>query len=249
MSPSGQIEQFVQMVRYVWRDSRVPVLARIYVVLAPLYWINPFDLIPDLQPGGHCDDITVFCLLVIMALRLVPREVFRDSHKAKLLGKKAAAFGMLYVTVAGSSPVHAHASHSLKASPAHILGSSVFIDFFTSPETNDQSPQVKTTAPSYYNQDSNPRQFSRSDCLSVLYVPKALMPVIILGRDLLVDRHGPLTLLVTRGGQSQLYASEDASTSIIAAKLQCSFQSPPQIAGGVFVAQPLFGEDQCLTES
>jgi uncharacterized membrane protein YkvA (DUF1232 family) len=52
----------------VWRDRRVPILARIFVVLAPLYWINPYDLIPDIQPTGHLDDITLGFLLVVMAL-------------------------------------------------------------------------------------------------------------------------------------------------------------------------------------
>jgi len=69
----------------VWRDPRVPFLARIFVVLAPLYWINPFDLIPDMQPNGHVDDVILAFLLIVMALRLVPKEVFQDARRTRSL--------------------------------------------------------------------------------------------------------------------------------------------------------------------
>jgi uncharacterized membrane protein YkvA (DUF1232 family) len=76
-----QIMQLLSVLRAVWRDPRVPMLARIYVVIAPFYWINPFHLIPDFQPTGHCDDLIISCLLLVMAFRLVPAAVFRDARK------------------------------------------------------------------------------------------------------------------------------------------------------------------------
>ena len=108
----AQIEQFLQLIRHIWRDSRVPLLARIYLVLAPLYWINPFDFIPDLQPTG-----------------------------------------------------------------------------------------------------------------------------------------GALALLITRGGQYQLYASEDALAHMLTENSQCLFHTPPQLAGGVFITQLLSEEDSCVAKS
>jgi len=90
-------KDFLRIAIRVWRDQRVPVLARIYVVLAPLYWINPFDLIPDLQPGGCCDDLVIGCLLIAMAFRLVPEAVFRDARKAS----NPAVCGVMFVSLLG----------------------------------------------------------------------------------------------------------------------------------------------------
>jgi len=244
-----QIEQFLQLIRHIWRDSRVPLLARIYVVLAPLYWINPFDLIPDLQPTGHCDDVIIFCLLVVMALRLVPAAVFYDSRKAALLGRKAATFGMLYVTVAGSIPWQGHTLHTPETSPAQILGSAILKDCSISAQSNELSAQVKTKAHSHDHQHCRTGKFSASPYPSASCVLTILMPMIVRSCHLFVDKYGALALMITRGGQYQLYASEDASAHILAENSQCLFHTPPQLAGGVFITQLLSDEDSCVPKS
>jgi len=49
-------------------------------------------------------------------------------------------------------------------------------------------------------------------------------------------RAGLPVLLMTKGGQSQLYLPEAASTSVYASEGTCSSQMPPQLPGGFFVA-------------
>lgn len=97
----------VSIVRRAWQDPRTPVLARVLVVFAALYWINPCDLIPDLQPGGHLDDAAIAVLLMVMAFRLVPAAVFRDARKAI----NPAVCGVMFVSLATASaaPVRAPA--------------------------------------------------------------------------------------------------------------------------------------------
>jgi len=96
----------------------VPLLARIFVVIAPLYWINPFDLIPDLQPNGHLDDITLVILLVVMALRLVPKEVFRDARNAVNPAVcTVMCLGLVGITAAGAAGMKAPAKGVVFSQP------------------------------------------------------------------------------------------------------------------------------------
>lgn len=233
----AQITQVWTMVRYVWRDSRVPLFARFFVVLAPLYWINPYDLIPDLQPGGYCDDVVIAALLLILAFRLVPKAVLRDSRQAAHLKQKAAAFGMLYVTVTGSIPCPAHTSLSLNVSPAYVSAERVPIGCSISPGADEHPAQVAAKANSCDSHHCSPNDFAGSQyrCAPSSAEEPALSIPRPLGQDLPVFTHSPPILLTTRGGQYQLYASEDASAAALVAKPQRSNAMPPHLAGGIFV--------------
>jgi uncharacterized membrane protein YkvA (DUF1232 family) len=82
-----------------WGDPRVPVLAKILVLTAPLYWLNPFDLVPDLQPGGYCDDLLVSCLLAWAVFRLIPREVIKDARISVHKAARPAVCGLCFVSL------------------------------------------------------------------------------------------------------------------------------------------------------
>jgi uncharacterized membrane protein YkvA (DUF1232 family) len=75
-----------QLVLYtaIYRDPRTPRLARWLLGAALAYLALPFDLIPDFLPViGHLDDVLIVPGLILLALRLVPPEIY-DAHRQRL---------------------------------------------------------------------------------------------------------------------------------------------------------------------
>lgn len=65
--------------RQVHRDPRTPRAAKILLGLALAYALNPVDIIPDFLPViGYLDDVLIVGILVMLALRLVPKEVWEE---------------------------------------------------------------------------------------------------------------------------------------------------------------------------
>jgi uncharacterized membrane protein YkvA (DUF1232 family) len=70
------IPQCVTTVRRLRKDPRVPVRAKVAVVIAGLWVASPIDLIPEFIPIiGPLDDIVVVALALRYAGRQVPRHV------------------------------------------------------------------------------------------------------------------------------------------------------------------------------
>ncbi len=68
----------------VIKDKRTPLLGKIFLGMAVGYFFLPFDLIPDFIPViGHLDDIVIVPLLVIIALKIIPKEIL-EEHREKL---------------------------------------------------------------------------------------------------------------------------------------------------------------------
>lgn len=66
------------------RDKRVPRRSKILIGIAIGYVLSPVDLIPDFIPFlGQIDDLLIVPLLVGMALKSIPKEIF-EEYKSKV---------------------------------------------------------------------------------------------------------------------------------------------------------------------
>jgi uncharacterized membrane protein YkvA (DUF1232 family) len=67
--------------RQVQQDPRTPTAAKILLGLALAYALSPVDVIPDFIPViGYLDDVLIVGVLVMLAMRLVPREVWEENR-------------------------------------------------------------------------------------------------------------------------------------------------------------------------
>ena len=61
------------------RNPRVPVVAKLVVVLVVAYALSPIDLIPDFIPVlGYLDDMLLLPMGIALAIKLMPRDVWED---------------------------------------------------------------------------------------------------------------------------------------------------------------------------
>ena len=64
------------------RDARVPLAARVVIVLTVAYALSPIDLIPDVIPVlGLLDDLLIVPAGVWLALRLVPPAALAEARR------------------------------------------------------------------------------------------------------------------------------------------------------------------------
>jgi uncharacterized membrane protein YkvA (DUF1232 family) len=65
-----------------YKDPRVPWHARIFAACVVGYAFSPIDLIPDPIPVlGYLDDLVLIPLGVMLALRMIPKEVMAECRQ------------------------------------------------------------------------------------------------------------------------------------------------------------------------
>jgi uncharacterized membrane protein YkvA (DUF1232 family) len=76
----GFLPSCVTLVRRLYRDPRVPLSAKVVLVVAALWVISPIDLIPEFLPViGPLDDVVVVALALRFVGHRVPREVLVEA--------------------------------------------------------------------------------------------------------------------------------------------------------------------------
>jgi uncharacterized membrane protein YkvA (DUF1232 family) len=66
---------------FAYKDKRVPLSAKIFTACVVAYAFSPIDLIPDFIPIlGYLDDIILVPLGVMIALKMIPRDVISDCE-------------------------------------------------------------------------------------------------------------------------------------------------------------------------
>lgn len=74
-SASQSLKSNIEYFRSIRQDPRTPRLAKILLGIAIAYALCPIDLIPDFIPViGYLDDVVIVGVLVMLGMRMVPRE-------------------------------------------------------------------------------------------------------------------------------------------------------------------------------
>jgi uncharacterized membrane protein YkvA (DUF1232 family) len=97
------LQREVYALYLAYKDPRVPWYARLFAACVVGYAFSPIDLIPDPIPIlGYLDDLVLLPLGVMLALRMIPREVMTECRaqaetvieEGKPIGRVAAAIIM-----------------------------------------------------------------------------------------------------------------------------------------------------------
>lgn len=64
------------------KDNRTPIIAKILAFMIVCYALSPIDLIPDFIPIiGYLDDLLILPILIILTLKLIPKDIFLENKK------------------------------------------------------------------------------------------------------------------------------------------------------------------------
>jgi uncharacterized membrane protein YkvA (DUF1232 family) len=81
LTKAGRAE--VRALFFALLDRRAPFVARAFAILALVYVVWPFDVVPDVIPVfGWLDDLVIGPLLVWAAARFIPADVMQAAREA-----------------------------------------------------------------------------------------------------------------------------------------------------------------------
>lgn len=67
------------------KHPKTPWYAKIIATITIVYALSPIDLIPDFIPVlGYLDDILLLPLLVMLVIRLIPKQVFEECREQSM---------------------------------------------------------------------------------------------------------------------------------------------------------------------
>ena len=74
-------KKYIELCKLIYSDPRTPKTAKILLWIAIGYALSPIDLIPDFIPViGHLDDIIIIPVLLYIAMRAVPKNVYIENY-------------------------------------------------------------------------------------------------------------------------------------------------------------------------
>ncbi len=80
-------KKYMELCKLLYTDSRTPKITKILLWIAIGYALSPIDLIPDFIPViGHLDDIIIVPVLLYIAIKSVPKDVYIENY-VKILKK------------------------------------------------------------------------------------------------------------------------------------------------------------------
>lgn len=82
-----QLKEDIPALYLAMKSKNTPILAKLLAFLTVAYALSPIDLIPDFIPVlGYLDDLILLPLLVVLTIKLIPKEVWLQSkEQAKAL--------------------------------------------------------------------------------------------------------------------------------------------------------------------
>lgn len=85
------------------QDARTPWYAKWFIMAIAAYAVSPIDIIPDFVPIlGYLDDLLLLPLAVVLAIRMIPPEVFAECQaiaQTKSLDTRAGRVAAIVVVV------------------------------------------------------------------------------------------------------------------------------------------------------
>jgi uncharacterized membrane protein YkvA (DUF1232 family) len=77
-----QLKTDIPAVFLAMKHKNTPILAKILAAIAIGYVLSPIDLIPDFIPViGLLDDLIIVPALIVIIIKLIPDEVFKECRK------------------------------------------------------------------------------------------------------------------------------------------------------------------------
>ena len=96
-----KLKQEIYALYLAYKDPRVSWYAKIFIVIIVGYAVSPIDLIPDFIPViGYLDDLILLPLGIVLAIKMIPREVMEECRKESAKGikdKKIAVIGLIII--------------------------------------------------------------------------------------------------------------------------------------------------------
>jgi len=76
-----KIKEEIEVYQLVRKHKKTPLMAKILLWIAIGYLFTPVDVIPDFIPVlGSLDDFIIVPALVILALKMIPKEVVEECR-------------------------------------------------------------------------------------------------------------------------------------------------------------------------
>jgi len=103
-----QLKRNLYILYLAYKHPKTPIYAKIWAGLVIAYALSPIDLIPDFIPVlGYLDDLVVLPIGILIAIKLIPKEVLKECKEkeanledAKQKGVIAAMFiGIIWVLI------------------------------------------------------------------------------------------------------------------------------------------------------